>query len=460
MKKKFRVTAAAAAAAMLLSASPVQAFAAGTQATTETLRTELRTAWKNLSSTVSMQKYHMTIDELSDVYYDLLYTEGDWFYVGSGFNYSTNPDGTVAGIVLSYNYSKSEIPAMIRSFNQKITEIGGMVNSNWSDAEKVLFLHDYLAEHCQYDLTYVACDAYAAMIGGTAICQGYALAMCVLCRSLDIPCYAITSDEINHMWNVVQVDGKWYQVDVTFDDSAPDLIGHADHTYVLRSDAAMMADPEHKADDWNYFTEGQTISCDSERFADAFWVNSVDTIQPLSDGSWVFGKLLPNDQIMYSDQICSTISVCSPDGTVTPLRTIQQSWTSPTGGSYITCYVCSQVYGDKIYYHTDQEIRCMALDGSNDQLVYTLTSAEKALGSIFGILIDGNGLLTYQIQSVPSFESDHTVANLTFHTLQLSAAPVTTTTPTATSSTSTTKTTTITTTTKPVTTTATTVLTT
>ena len=35
---------------------------------------------------------------------------------------------------------------------------------------------------------------------------------------LDIPCKLVTSEKLNHAWNVIQLDGKWYRVDVTPND--------------------------------------------------------------------------------------------------------------------------------------------------------------------------------------------------------------------------------------------------
>ena len=68
-----------------------------------------------------------------------------------------------------------------------------------------------------------------------AVCLGFATLMASLCRSIDIPCnvvsgYAlgvgndtawtdtsIATDEQNHAWNEVYVDGRWMIVDTTWD---------------------------------------------------------------------------------------------------------------------------------------------------------------------------------------------------------------------------------------------------
>lgn len=56
------------------------------------------------------------------------------------------------------------------------------------------------------------------------VCESYAKAFKVLCDKLDIPCTLSIGDGISfddsdvHEWNLVQLEGAWYAVDVTWDD--------------------------------------------------------------------------------------------------------------------------------------------------------------------------------------------------------------------------------------------------
>ena len=225
MKQIIRKAAAGLLSAVLLGtaipAEPV--FAAEASAAEDTFRQIIHEAWKNRTEDVNISSLRLSFDQVADNYYGMLYTESEWFYVASGFSYVTSAwSGKVTSITCRYNYDTDEIPSMIEEFNTEIDRVTGLVNPAWSDAEKVLFLHDHLGETCEYDLTYNRMDAYSALVGGKTICQGYALAMNLLCRKIGIPCYSITSDDLKHMWNVVQIGGKWYHVDTTFDDSAPE----------------------------------------------------------------------------------------------------------------------------------------------------------------------------------------------------------------------------------------------
>ena len=62
-------------------------------------------------------------------------------------------------------------------------------------------------------------------MGGSAlkpVCEGYAKALKMICDEMDIPCILVSGigDGGEHMWNYVQMeDGKWYAMDVTWNDS-------------------------------------------------------------------------------------------------------------------------------------------------------------------------------------------------------------------------------------------------
>ena len=87
-------------------------------------------------------------------------------------------------------------------------------------------IHDYLCKTVVYNLTALyAHEPYGALVDGKAVCEGYAEAFKLLCDRFAIPCVLILGTGVTgsgseaHMWNYVQMeDGKWYAVDVTWDD--------------------------------------------------------------------------------------------------------------------------------------------------------------------------------------------------------------------------------------------------
>ena len=64
-------------------------------------------------------------------------------------------------------------------------------------------------------------SAYSALVNGQTVCAGYARAFQYLMQQLGIPCYYCRgySGE-NHAWNIVELYGDYYNVDLTWDDTA------------------------------------------------------------------------------------------------------------------------------------------------------------------------------------------------------------------------------------------------
>lgn len=112
--------------------------------------------------------------------------------------------------------------------------------SKLSDYKKVKAIHNYIINRASYDTTYTNYTAYNTLINKSAVCQGYALLAYRMFNEAGIPCRLIVGQANGyHAWNIVKVSGKWYNIDLTWDDpitynGKPMLI----YTYFLKSDVA------------------------------------------------------------------------------------------------------------------------------------------------------------------------------------------------------------------------------
>ena len=109
-----------------------------------------------------------------------------------------------------------------------------------NDYESVKAVHDYIIRRVEYDYSSTG-ENYTDIEGfreNRMVCQGYSMASYVLLSDMGIPVRIVigdAGDEKNpqpHAWNVVQVDGKWYNYDATWDDAGGDNV---DYTYFLKS---------------------------------------------------------------------------------------------------------------------------------------------------------------------------------------------------------------------------------
>ena len=106
--------------------------------------------------------------------------------------------------------------------NKKTQEILTSLNvSNLSNYEKVKAVHDYIIKNVTYDKTLEDKSAYDALSKGSTICRGYALLAYDMLDKLSVPVRIISGkgNGSAHVWNLVEIDGAWYDLDVTWDDS-------------------------------------------------------------------------------------------------------------------------------------------------------------------------------------------------------------------------------------------------
>ena len=104
--------------------------------------------------------------------------------------------------------------------------------SSLSDYQIIKAVHDYICSKTSYDYdaalyprkNLTAFSAYGALVGGKCVCQGYAAAFYRICRELGYRVRFVSSNpnEGCHAWNIVELDGKFYFVDCTWDDQILD----------------------------------------------------------------------------------------------------------------------------------------------------------------------------------------------------------------------------------------------
>jgi hypothetical protein len=93
-----------------------------------------------------------------------------------------------------------------------------------SDYTKVKRIHDYIIKKTVYDQSLENHTAYNTLIEKTAVCDGYSLAAYRLLTVAGIDNRVITglANGGSHSWNIVKINNKWYNLDLTWDDPITD----------------------------------------------------------------------------------------------------------------------------------------------------------------------------------------------------------------------------------------------
>ena len=122
-------------------------------------------------------------------------------------------------------------------------------NTNGSEYEMALYLHDWLLDQLEYDNSLKWSSAESALTRGLGTCQAYESAYAKLLSAAGIENAETRDTYDGHTWNAVKLDGDWYQVDCTWDDTSDSFYGDLDqrHLYFCLTDELMaIAHPGHE----------------------------------------------------------------------------------------------------------------------------------------------------------------------------------------------------------------------
>ena len=198
---------------------------------------------------VNVSSYNMTGTDLHDYSAEVINTHPEFFYMSGHSSALTFGDRM---LTVSFDVDKRYTRDDVNKFNSAVDRIVSGADRSWTDLQKVLYIHDYLAMNVTYDLSLNNHNAYQAIVEGCAVCQGYALACTYLLNRIDsdFDCEMVTSNACNHAWNVLTLDGIDYYMDVTHDDPTGAYEFNCRYKFFLVSEATLYADANHRASDW------------------------------------------------------------------------------------------------------------------------------------------------------------------------------------------------------------------
>ncbi len=143
-----------------------------------------------------------------------------WFH-GTRAQFSS-AGSKMSKVALSYKYDKVKSEAMAGQIYKALDKIEASFPANATDVDKVIAIHDYLITNTVFSKDDIyAKDAFGPLVGGYSQCEGYAKGFALACNHFGIENVRITGnkyDNNSHAWTKVKIDGKWYNVDVTWDD--------------------------------------------------------------------------------------------------------------------------------------------------------------------------------------------------------------------------------------------------
>lgn len=152
-------------------------------------------------------------------------------------------EGKSESYTLSYLASKTEAQSMKARLDEVVNSVTAATKNLSSQFEAELYIHDFICNNTAYNINgkYIY-SAYGALVDKNAVCEGYSKAFALLCSKAGINSFLVrgVSKEQNHMWNTVNIDNAWYNIDVTWDDQ--NINGNPTYSYFNLTDAELNID--------------------------------------------------------------------------------------------------------------------------------------------------------------------------------------------------------------------------
>ena len=377
------------------------------------VKAALKQGLLEMKSSIDISQYGISVETLWDIYPQVVNENPELFFVQGGCVYQMMGE-IVSNVLPVYLWGeeevnelteeqKSQIRQKLTALEQVISGVLAQVDPAWSDLETALFLHDYLATHAQYDETLQIRDAYTILVEGTGVCQAYTLAYRLLLNRVNITSGTVTSRSLNHIWNILLIDGNWYHVDVTWDDPTEDRLGRVRHAYFCLSENKLKTTEggkHYKAEDWEYSPAGITV--DHTRFDNSHWANVDSAFVPLN-GKWYY--------LLYQSGIMQTEDPKQAGTVKERINAVWNVWMD--NGYWLGLYSGLSRYNDELIYNTTNTVFRYDPKTGTEQKVYSLTAAERSEGYIYGTVVDGN-VLRYALQQTPNVDEP---APVRFHKL-------------------------------------------
>lgn len=360
------------------------------------LEAYLRPRLMNCEQTIDVSAFRIPADRETGqaLYYYIHY------YMTDCFHYRTNSWWSSGGVMTKleveyYDFADTaDKYTTARADYERAAETlltGLKDDTTLSETEKALLLHDRLALWNEYDCESppapASYSAYGALVRRVSVCQGYSFAYRDLLGRVGIDSGYASSDALNHIWNVVYIDGAAYHVDVTWDDPVQDITGRVQHRYFLLSSDALYRTRAAEGAAATDFDQ----SPNSTRFDNAYWQSSETAFQ------------LVNGALYYIDNEGAMLRRTQGDRQ-TDLLSVKDTWHSSVG-MWVGNFSRLSSDGDCLLYSlSDAVYKYDPADGTSEVIWRPDLSVGNGFG-VYGFMYEGGYLICDRNDS-PNFDAD------------------------------------------------------
>lgn len=164
--------------------------------------------------------------DLADLYFLLRLDCPEIFYTVT-FKYRYYQESDNVEMIPEYLFDKNKIKDHQKAMKSRVEKLSRPA-AKLSETEKLLYIHDFICQNVRYDKLKKAYshEIIGPLGQGVGVCEGIAKSVKILCDALGIWCIVAISEanpekqiKYRHAWNVVRINGQYYHLDVTFDNT-------------------------------------------------------------------------------------------------------------------------------------------------------------------------------------------------------------------------------------------------
>lgn len=144
---------------------------------------------------------------------------GHEFFTRTTIN-PTNPEYAMAYRCKRYiTHGDVELTDKEKQVVAKSKEFLATITDDMSDYDKFKAAYDYIARNVQFNDEAMSGDI-DVLVDGISVCHGFAAAYRYLCALMELECWFVSGKAGGsfHAWNKVKLDGKYYNVDPTWNE--------------------------------------------------------------------------------------------------------------------------------------------------------------------------------------------------------------------------------------------------
>ncbi|EHJ02125.1 Ig domain protein group 2 domain protein [Clostridium sp. DL-VIII] len=183
-------------------------------------------------------------------------SEGDYLYAHFK-SYNSKMSYSSSYVIFTYNISYLTTYEQEQEVNSKVKNVLDSLNVYNSDEyTKIKAVHDYIVQNIKYDYSLQNYSAYNAIVENNVVCQGFASLTYKILKELGIGVRYITGMGGGgaHGWNIARINGKWYNIDNTWDENLYSYSDTISYRYFLKNNTDFddhIRNPEYDTDSFN-----------------------------------------------------------------------------------------------------------------------------------------------------------------------------------------------------------------